>query len=71
MVIPTGFVRHGELVYMHGRYFFILVLNNSQAGYFSAASRMIKNLSQGFDVCVTVTLMDGLVKTAEVVTGLV
>ena len=44
-VIPTGFARVGEHVYIHG----------------SAASRMLRNLSQGIGVCVTVTLIDGLV----------
>jgi nitroimidazol reductase NimA-like FMN-containing flavoprotein (pyridoxamine 5'-phosphate oxidase superfamily) len=44
-VIPTGFARIGDDLYIHG----------------SAASRMIRNLSKGIDVCVTVTLIDGLV----------
>ena len=44
-VIPTGFARVGDNVYIHG----------------SAASRMLRNLSQGINVCVTVTLIDGLV----------
>lgn len=44
-VIPTGFARIGDDVYIHG----------------SSASRMLKNLSKGIDVCVTVTLIDGLV----------
>ncbi|HEX6124325.1 MAG TPA: pyridoxamine 5'-phosphate oxidase family protein [Pyrinomonadaceae bacterium] len=44
-VIPTGYARIGGDVYIHG----------------SAASRMLRNLSQGIDVCVTVTLIDGLV----------
>lgn len=44
-VIPTGFARVGDHVYIHG----------------SAASRMLRNLSQGIKVCVTVTLIDGLV----------
>ena len=44
-VIPTGFARVGDHVYIHG----------------SAASRMLRNLSQGINVCVTVTLIDGLV----------
>ncbi len=44
-VIPTGYARVGDDVYIHG----------------SAASRMLRNLSQGISVCVTVTLIDGLV----------
>lgn len=44
-VIPTGFARVGDLIYIHG----------------SSASRMLRNLAQGIDVCVTVTLVDGLV----------
>jgi len=44
-VIPTGYGRVGDNLYIHG----------------SAASRMLRNLSQGVPVCVTVTLLDGLV----------
>jgi nitroimidazol reductase NimA-like FMN-containing flavoprotein (pyridoxamine 5'-phosphate oxidase superfamily) len=44
-VIPTGYGRDGETLYIHG----------------SAASRMLRTLSEGVQVCVTVTLMDGLV----------
>ncbi len=44
-VIPTGYARHGDTLLIHG----------------SAASRMMKNLAGGIDVCVTVTLLDGLV----------
>ncbi|MGB2753017.1 MAG: pyridoxamine 5'-phosphate oxidase family protein [Pyrinomonadaceae bacterium] len=44
-VIPTGYARVGEDLYIHG----------------SAASRMLRELSRGVDVCVTVTLLDGLV----------
>ena len=44
-VIPTGYARVGDDVYIHG----------------SAASRMLRNLSEGINVCVTVTLIDGLV----------
>src|SRR4051812_45570219 len=44
-VIPTGYGRIGDHLYIHG----------------SAASRMLKNLSQTIPVCVTVTLLDGLV----------
>jgi len=43
--IPTGYVRAGEQIYIHG----------------SAASRMLRALASGVDVCVTVTLLDGLV----------
>jgi len=44
-VIPTGYGRYGDNLYIHG----------------SAASRMLRNLDQGIAVCVTVTLLDGLV----------
>jgi|SRR5579884_2332687 len=44
-VIPTGYGRIDDHVYIHG----------------SAASRMLRNLQKGIDVCVTVTLLDGLV----------
>lgn len=44
-VIPTGFGRAGDNLYIHG----------------SAASRMLRNLDEGVPVCVTVTLLDGLV----------
>lgn len=44
-VIPTGYVRADEKMYIHG----------------SAASRMLRRLDQGIQVCVTVTLVDGLV----------
>jgi hypothetical protein len=44
-VIPTGYGRVGEYIYIHG----------------SAASRMLRNLEKGIPVCVTVTLVDGLV----------
>jgi nitroimidazol reductase NimA-like FMN-containing flavoprotein (pyridoxamine 5'-phosphate oxidase superfamily) len=44
-VIPTNFGRVGGTVYLHG----------------SAASRMLRTLSGGIPVCVTVTLVDGLV----------
>jgi hypothetical protein len=43
--IPTGYVRVDDVVYVHG----------------SAASRMLRTLAAGIDVCVTVTLVDGLV----------
>lgn len=44
-VIPTGFGRVEDDLYIHG----------------SSASRMLRELSKGVDVCVTVTLIDGLV----------
>ena len=44
-VIPTGYARVGNDLYIHG----------------SAASRMLRNLSEGINVCVTATLIDGLV----------
>jgi len=44
-VIPTSYGRAGDVLYIHG----------------SAASRMLRNLDQGVPVCLTVTLLDGLV----------
>jgi len=44
-VIPTGFARVEDMLYIHG----------------SAASRMLRTLAEGVQVCVTVTLLDGLV----------
>src|SRR5205085_5384243 len=44
-VIPTGYARAADSVIIHG----------------SQASRMLRNLEKGIDVCVTVTLLDGLV----------
>jgi hypothetical protein len=44
-VIPTTYARVGEALYIHG----------------SAASRMLRALGEGIPVCVTVTLLDGLV----------
>jgi nitroimidazol reductase NimA-like FMN-containing flavoprotein (pyridoxamine 5'-phosphate oxidase superfamily) len=44
-VIPTSYGRSGDKLYIHG----------------SAASRMLRNLDGGIPVCVTVTLLDGLV----------
>lgn len=44
-VIPTGYARVADNVYIHG----------------SAASRMLRTLDQGIDVCLTVTLVDGFV----------
>jgi uncharacterized protein len=45
VVIPTSYVRIADDLYIHG----------------SAASRMLLSLEEGVDVCVTVTLIDGLV----------
>jgi len=44
-VIPTGYARVGDQLLIHG----------------SQASRMLRALEQGVEVCVTVTLVDGLV----------
>ncbi len=44
-VIPTLYGREGESLYLHG----------------SAAGRMLRELDTGVPVCVTVTLLDGLV----------
>jgi uncharacterized protein len=44
-VIPTSYGRSGDNLYIHG----------------SAASRMLRNLDKGIPVCITVTLLDGLV----------
>ena len=44
-VIPTGYGRDGDRLILHG----------------SIASRMMKHLKGGFDACVTVTLIDGVV----------
>lgn len=44
-VIPTGYARIGDQLYIHG----------------SAVSRMLRTLESGVDVCVSVTLIDGLV----------
>jgi len=49
-VIPTMFARVGDQVYFHG----------------SAASRMLRSLSDGLAVCLTVTLVDGLVLARSV-----
>jgi nitroimidazol reductase NimA-like FMN-containing flavoprotein (pyridoxamine 5'-phosphate oxidase superfamily) len=49
-VIPTSFGRDGDVLYIHG----------------SAASRMLRNLDQGVPVCITVTLLDGLVLARSV-----
>lgn len=44
-VIPTAYARIGDEIYLHG----------------SAASRALRVLEHGLPVCVTVTLMDGIV----------
>jgi nitroimidazol reductase NimA-like FMN-containing flavoprotein (pyridoxamine 5'-phosphate oxidase superfamily) len=44
-VIPTGYAREDGRLYIHG----------------SQASRMLRTLAGGIDVCVSVTLLDGLV----------
>src|SRR3984893_15917159 len=49
-VIPTMFARVGGAIYFHG----------------SAASRMLRGVSGGLAVCVTVTLIDGLVLARSV-----
>ena len=49
-VIPTLFARIGDAIYFHG----------------SAASRMLRNVSDGIPVCVTVTLIDGFVLARSV-----
>ena len=49
-VIPTLFARVRDALYFHG----------------SAASRMLRNLSEGIPVCVTVTLIDGFVLARSV-----
>ncbi len=49
-VIPTIYGRDGDVLYLHG----------------SVASRMLRNLQQGIAVCITVTLVDGLVMARSV-----
>jgi nitroimidazol reductase NimA-like FMN-containing flavoprotein (pyridoxamine 5'-phosphate oxidase superfamily) len=49
-VIPTSYGRHNDMLYIHG----------------SAASRMLRHLDKGVPVCVTVTLLDGLVLARSV-----
>lgn len=44
-VIPTIYARHDETLYFHG----------------AVASRTLKTVATGVDVCLTVTLMDGMV----------
>ncbi|MEO8505340.1 MAG: pyridoxamine 5'-phosphate oxidase family protein [Acidobacteriota bacterium] len=45
VVIPTGYARSGDELYVHG----------------SVASRMLRSLAGSAEICVTVTLLDGLV----------
>ena len=49
-VIPTMFARVGDAIYFHG----------------SAASRMLRGAADGLPVCITVTLLDGLVLARSV-----
>lgn len=49
-VIPTMFARVGDAIYFHG----------------SAASRMLRGAGNGLPVCVTVTLLDGLILARSV-----
>jgi len=49
-VIPTSYGRREDTLYIHG----------------SAASRMLRNASAGIPICVTVTLLDGLVLARSV-----
>jgi nitroimidazol reductase NimA-like FMN-containing flavoprotein (pyridoxamine 5'-phosphate oxidase superfamily) len=49
-VIPTLFARVGDAIYFHG----------------SAASRMLRGVSEGLAVCITVTLTDGIVLARSV-----
>ncbi|MBV8945235.1 MAG: pyridoxamine 5'-phosphate oxidase family protein [Solirubrobacterales bacterium] len=44
-VIPVLYARHGERIYLHG----------------SPLSRLVRNLAAGVPMCLTVTLLDGLV----------
>jgi nitroimidazol reductase NimA-like FMN-containing flavoprotein (pyridoxamine 5'-phosphate oxidase superfamily) len=49
-VIPTSYGRDGDALYVHG----------------SVASRLLRNLDRGIPVCITVTLLDGLVLARSV-----
>jgi len=49
-VIPTSYGRRGNTLYIHG----------------SAASRMLRQMKDGVAVCITVTLLDGLVLARSV-----
>src|SRR5207245_524118 len=44
-VLPTTYARVGDALFVHG----------------SAASRMLRGLGDGIPVCITVTLLDGLI----------
>jgi nitroimidazol reductase NimA-like FMN-containing flavoprotein (pyridoxamine 5'-phosphate oxidase superfamily) len=45
VVLPTAYARAGDVVYLHG----------------AAANRMLKTVGSGAAICVTVTLLDGIV----------
>jgi nitroimidazol reductase NimA-like FMN-containing flavoprotein (pyridoxamine 5'-phosphate oxidase superfamily) len=49
-VIPTIHARDGDVLYIHG----------------SPGSRMLRNVKEGVDICVTATLLDGLVLARSV-----
>lgn len=49
-VIPTLYARVGDAIYFHG----------------SAASRMLRDVSEGVNICLTVTLTDGIVLARSV-----
>jgi nitroimidazol reductase NimA-like FMN-containing flavoprotein (pyridoxamine 5'-phosphate oxidase superfamily) len=49
-VVPTSYGREGETIYIHG----------------SSASRMLRSLTEGIPMCLTVTLIDGLVLARSV-----
>lgn len=49
-VIPTSYGRNGDTLYIHG----------------SVASRMLRNLDRGIPMCITITLLDGLVLARSV-----
>ena len=49
-VIPTIHARDGDVLYVHG----------------SPGSRMLRNAKEGVDICVTATLLDGLVLARSV-----
>lgn len=50
LVIPTSYGRIDDKLFIHG----------------ASVSRMMKNLAKGIDICVTVTLVDGLVLARSV-----
>lgn len=50
VVIPTAYGRRGDHLYIHG----------------SAASQMLRSLQAGIELCLTVTLLDGLVLARSV-----